>query len=85
MDLLGGLTSAKDARYITEHSGHPDYSLITRSNDGQMMFLANVLCKKKSDTPMSSRIADVHNGSSLFSGGAGRGKGNIRRWIINND
>ena len=34
---------------------------------------------------MSSRIADVHNGSSLFSGGAGRGKGNIRRWIINND
>ena len=39
----------------------------------------------KQDTPLGSRIAEVHNGSSLFTGGAGQGESNIRRWIIEND
>ena len=39
----------------------------------------------KHDTPMGSRIAEVHNGSSLFTGDAGQGESNIRRWIIEND
>ena len=68
-----------------EHGGDPDYSLITRSSDGQMMFLANMLSKMKRDTQMGSRIAEVHNGSSLFTGDAGQGESNIRRWIIEND
>ena len=68
-----------------EHGGNPDYSLITRSSDGQMMFLANMLSKMKQDTPLGSRIAEVHNGSSLFTGDAGQGESNIRRWIIEND
>ena len=75
----------KDPRFVVEHGGDPDYSLITRSSDGQMMFLANMLSKMKRDNPMGSRIAEVHNGSSLFTGDAGQGESNIRRWIIEND
>ena len=54
-------------------------------NDGQMMFLANMVSKMKADTPLGSRIAEVHNGSSLFTGDAGQGESNIRRWVIEND
>ena len=68
-----------------DHDGNPEHSLITRSSDGQMMFLANMLSKMKRDTPLGSRIAEVHNGSSLFTGDAGQGESNIRRWIIEND
>ena len=50
-----------------------------------MLFLANKLSKMKQDTPLGSRIAEVHNGSSLFTGDAGQGESNIRRWIIEND
>ncbi|GEM_PF-177721 len=39
----------------------------------------------KRDTRLGSRIAEVHNGSSLFTGSAGQGESNIRRWIIEND
>ena len=49
------------------------------------MFLANMLGKMKRNTAMGSRIAEVHNGSSLFIGDAGQGESNIRRWIIEND
>ena len=44
-----------------------------------------MLSKMKRDTPLGSRIAEVHNGSSLFTGDAGSGESNIRRWIIEND
>ena len=74
-----------DPRFVIQHAGDPEYSLITRSNDGQLMFLANMLSKMKEDTPLGSRIAEVHNGSSLFTGDAGQGESNIRRWIIEND
>ena len=50
-----------------------------------MLFLANKLAKMKRHTPLGSRIAEVHNGSSLFTGDAGQGESNIRRWIIEND
>ena len=52
---------------------------------GRMLFLANLLSKMKRDTTLGSRIAEVHNGSSLFTGDAGQGESNIRRWIIEND
>ena len=85
MERLGGRNGITDARFITGHAGDPDYSLITRSSDGQMMFLANMLSKMKQGTSLGSRIAEVHNGSSLFTGDAGQGESNIRRWIIEND
>ena len=44
-----------------------------------------MLTKMKEDTPLGSRLAEVHNGSSLFTGDAGQGESNIRRWIIEND
>ncbi len=85
MERMGGKKDIKDPRFIIEHAGDPEYSLITRSSDGQMLFLANMLSKMKHDTPLGSRIAEVHNGSSLFTGDAGQGESNIRRWIIEND
>ena len=85
LERMGGKSGIKDPRFVLEHNGDPDYSLITRSSDGQMMFLANMLNKMKPDTPLGSRIAEVHNGSSLFTGDAGQGESNIRRWIIEND
>ena len=81
----GSKQDVKDPRFLIEHAGDPEYSLITRSSDGQMLFLANMLSKMKHDTPLGSRIAEVHNGSSLFTGDAGQGESNIRRWIIEND
>ena len=84
-DRMGGRSGITDPRFIIQHAGDPEYSLITRINDGQLLFLANMLSKMKEDTPLGSRIAEVHNGSSLFTGDAGQGESNIRRWIIEND
>ena len=74
-----------DPRFVIEHAGDPEYSLVTRSSDGQMLFLANKLSKMKHKSRLGSRIAEVHNGSSLFIGDAGQGESNIRRWIIESD
>lgn len=84
-DRMGGAKKIRDPRFLVEHAGDPAYSLVTRSSDGQMMFLANLVAKMKHGTPRGSRIAEVHNGSSLFTGDAGQGESNIRRWIIEND
>ena len=67
---------------MIEHAGDPEYFLVTRSSDGQMLSLANKLSKMKQETRLGSRIAEVHNGSSLFTGAAGQGESNIRRWMI---
>ena len=85
LDRMGGKGGIKDPRFIIQHAGDPEYSLITRSSDGQMLFLANLLSKMKLDTPLGSRIAEVHTGSSLCTGDAGQGESNIRRWIIESD
>ena len=85
LERMGGKKDLKDPRFVIEHAGDAEYSLVTRSSDGQMLFLANMLSKMKHDTPLGSRIAEVHNGSSLFTGDAGQGESNIRRWIIESD
>ena len=85
LERMGGKDGMKDPRFIIEHAGDPEYSLVTRSSDGQMLFLANMLSKMKQGSKLGSRIAEVHNGSSLFTGDAGQGESNIRRWIIEND
>ena len=60
---------------------------IPRSSDGQLLFLMDMVSKMKrlTDSPLGSRLASVHNGSSLFTGDAGSGESNIRRYIIEND
>ena len=85
LDRMGGKSGMTDPRFVIEHDLDPEYSLVTRVNDGQMLFLANMVSKMKHDTTLGSRIAEVHNGSSLFTGDAGQGESNIRRWIIEND
>ena len=85
LERMGGKDSMRDPRFVITRDGDPEYSLVTRSSDGQMLFLANLLSKMKTGTPLGSRIAEVHNGSSLFTGDAGQGESNIRRWIIEND
>jgi type I restriction enzyme M protein len=85
MERMGGKGGIKDPRFVISHAGDPEYSLLTRSSDGQMLFLANLVSKMKRKTALGSRIAEVHNGSSLFTGDAGQGESNIRRWIIEND
>ncbi len=64
-----------------------DVEATPRSSDGQLLFLMEMVNKLKptSSSAIGSRIASVHNGSSLFTGDAGGGESNIRRYIIEND
>jgi len=66
----------KDARFQV---GLPTIS------DGQLLFLVNMISKMKHNTEIGSRIATVHNGSALFTGDAGGGESEIRKYIIEND
>lgn len=84
LERMGGKGGVKDPRFVVSHQGE-ELSLITRTSDGQLLFLANMISKMKHNTPLGSRIAEVHNGSSLFTGDAGQGESNIRRWILEND
>ena len=84
LEALGGKDGMRDARFKVMHRGE-ELSLVTRSSDGKMLFLANMASKMNGKSALGSRIAEVHNGSSLFTGDAGQGESNIRRWIIEND
>jgi type I restriction enzyme M protein len=85
----GNKKDMSDPRFVVEHKSpygdEPELNLVTRTSDGQLMFLVNKLAKMKRKSKLGSRIAEVHNGSSLFTGDAGQGESNIRRWIIEND
>lgn len=85
LDRMGGKNGFNDPRFVVSHGDDPEYKLITRSSDGQLMFLVNKLQKMKQRSPLGSRIAIVHNGSALFTGDAGQGESNIRRWVLEND
>jgi type I restriction enzyme M protein len=85
LERMGGKSAVMDPRFVVEHNDDPEFSLLTRSSDGQLLFLANLVSKMKHETTLGSRIAEVHNGSSLFTGDAGQGESNIRRYIIEND
>jgi type I restriction enzyme M protein len=85
LEDMGGKDGMRDPRFKITHADDPEFSLITRSSDGQLLFLANMAAKMNHNTPLGSRIAEVHNGSSLFTGDAGQGESNIRRWIIEKD
>lgn len=80
-----------DPRFIvelTDYWGNTESADATpRSSDGQLLFLMEMISKMKDPktSNLGSRIASVHNGSSLFTGDAGGGESNIRRYIIEND
>lgn len=73
-----------DARFNLEYDGDGDFSFIPDIGDCQMLFLANNISRMK-DTESGTRIVEIHNGSSLFTGKAGGGESNLRRYIIEND
>ena len=73
-----------DPRFKIHYHGK-DFSLAPDIGDPQMLFLANNISKMKTATPLGSRIVEVHNGSSLFTGKAGQGPSNLRQYIIEED
>ncbi len=73
-----------DARFRITYNGE-DFSLIPDIGDPQMLFLANNISKMKHNTALGSRIVEVHNGSSLFTGKAGQGPSNLRQYILEQD
>lgn len=60
-------------------------TFVPNIGDPQMLFLANNVSRMKEDTELGTRIVEIHNGSSLFTGNAGGGESNLRRYIIEND
>jgi type I restriction enzyme M protein len=80
-----GVTWSKDAAYIQNESVNPAgrfYAGLPRSSDGQFLFLQHMISKMERE---GSKIAVVTNGSPLFTGDAGSGESDIRKWIIQND
>jgi len=84
LEAMGGKDGMRDPRFKVMHRGE-ELSLVTRSSDGQLLFLANMASKMNHKSALGSRIAEVHNGSPLFTGDAGSGESNIRRWPFEND
>lgn len=80
-----GVTWSKDAAFIQNESANPSgrfYAGLPRTSDGQLLFLQHMISKMERE---GSKIAVVTNGSPLFTGDAGSGESNIRKWIIEND
>ena len=73
-----------DSRFVRSYKEQNDYRMISDVSDGQLLFLLNNISKMK-DTPLGSRIVEVHNGSALFTGDAGGGASNARRYMIEED
>lgn len=84
-EKMGGKKEILDTRFNTYIEGGEALSMIPRVSDGQLLFLLNNVAKMKKDTDLGSRIAEVHNGSSIFTGDAGSGESNARRYLIEND
>ena len=80
---VGGKGAIIDKRFMLKGS-YKEEAVTSRVNDGQLMFVLHMLSKMK-DTELGSRIASVHNGSALFTGDAGQGESEIRKYIIEND
>lgn len=84
-EKLGGKKGIADTRFVTSFAGEGEFVMIPRVSDGQLLFLLNNVSKMKETTELGSRIAEVHNGSSLFTGDAGGGESNARRYLIERD
>ncbi len=84
-DKMGGKSEIIDRRFNKSLQGGEELKMIPRTSDGQLLFLLNNVSKMKTDTELGSRIIEVHNGSSLFTGDAGSGESNARRYMIERD
>ncbi len=84
-EKMGGKKDILDTRFNGYIGDGEELQMLPRTSDGQLLFLLNNVAKMKKDTELGSRIAEVHNGSSLFTGDAGSGESNARRYLIEND
>jgi type I restriction-modification system, M subunit len=84
-EKMGGKKNILDSRFNAYLEDGTQLTMIPRTSDGQLLFLLNNVAKMKHDTLLGSRIAEVHNGSSIFTGDAGSGESNARRYLIEND
>lgn len=84
-EKMGGKKDILDSRFNAYLEDGTQLTMIPRTSDGQLLFLLNNVAKMKHDTLLGSRIAEVHNGSSIFTGDAGSGESNARRYLIEND
>lgn len=84
-EKMGGKKDILDSRFNAYLEDGTQLTMIPRVSDGQLLFLLNNAAKMKTDTPLGSRIAEVHNGSALFTGDAGSGESNARRYLIESD
>ncbi len=91
LEKQGAKTVIIDSRFEVRLTNAKDemetVSAAPAVDDGQLLFLMEMVSKMKrlADSPIGSRIATVHNGSALFTGNAGGGASNIRRFLIEND
>lgn len=83
-DKMGGKKNILDSRFNAYLADGTELAMIPRTSDGQLLFLLNNVAKMKKDTPFGSRIAEIHNGSSIFTGDAGSGESNAHRYLIEN-
>lgn len=74
-----------DSRFWLDYADDPEFNFLPGIGDCQMLFLANNVSRMKRSTKLGTRIVEIHNGSSLFTGDAGGGESNLRRYIIEND
>lgn len=80
-----GVSWAKEEDYIRNESKNPNgrfFAGLPRTSDGALLFLQHMISKMEAS---GSRIAIIFNGSPLFTGDAGSGESDIRKWIIEND
>jgi len=80
-----GVSWKKEQNFIKKEANDPHgrfHAGTPRSSDGSLLFLQHMLSKMEAG---GSRIAIIFNGSPLFTGDAGSGESNIRKWIIEND
>lgn len=80
-----GVTWSKDAKFIKNEHTNPAgrfYAGLPRTSDGQLLFVQHMISKMERE---GGKIAVVTNGSPLFTGDAGSGESDIRKWIITND
>lgn len=84
-EKMGGKKDILDSRFNAYLEDGTQLQMLPKVSDGQLLFLLNNVSKMKKDTPLGSRIAEVHNGSSLFTGDAGSGESNARRYLFEND
>mgnify|MGYP002525373154 CR=1 FL=1 len=84
-EKMGGKKDILDTRFNAYSADGSELHMLPRTSDGQILFLLNNVSKMKSDTLIGSRIAEVHNASSLSTGNAGSGESEARRYLIEND